>query len=118
MHRFRASLYKIGILRCVDVPAAVSLGLGGGRVPVRGEPHGVAFRSTLAPRGEGRHRLYVHSRIWRPLGLDAGDRIAITLRRDHEPRPMLLPADLRRALDDDASARAALAAAPPGLRRE
>jgi len=76
MQRFRAKLYKIGYLRCVDVPPAVSGALGDEpSIPVCGEAAGVAFRSTLTPRGNGAHRLFIHSRVWRARWLDLGDNL-------------------------------------------
>jgi hypothetical protein len=119
MHRFRARIYKIGLLRCVDVPAAVSRKLGDEVViPVRGHAQGIAFRSTLTARGKGRHRLYVHSRAWRKHGLDAGDLIDIRIERDDEPRDVETPKDFLRALEDRPLARAYFLSATDALRRE
>ena len=119
MHRFRARLYRIGLLRCVDVPLHVSRRLGAGsRIPVRGNAQGVPFRSTLVSRGGGAHKLYVHSRTWRARGVDAGDRIEIALERDDEPRDIETPRDFLRALQDHPVARAYFRTCPEGLRRE
>jgi len=119
MLRFRARLYRIGILRCVDVPGRISHALGGERnIPVRGKAAAIPFRSTLVARGKRAHRLFVHSRSWRTHGLDAGDRIEIELERDGEPRTVAVPPDFLRALDDRPAARRGYASAPDGLRRE
>ena len=119
MHRFRAKLQRIGLLRCVDVPARISHALGEtGRMAVSGTAHGVPFRSTLIPRGGGCHRLYVHSRSWRGFGLDAGDAIEIALQRDDAPRDAPVPADFLRALDDRPRARDFYRTCGEGLRRE
>ena len=120
MHRFRATLYKIGNLRCVDLPARASGAFGPEKAPpVRGTIEGIAFRSTLLPRGEGAYRMFVHSRIWRTRGLDAGDATAIAIERDDEPRADLpLPRDFVRALEDRPVARAYAATIAPSLRRE
>lgn len=119
MHSFRAKLYKIGFLRCVDVPPNVSQALDDpGAIPVRGSVARIAFQSTLTPRGAGRHRLYVHSRIWRPLRLDIGDSVEIMIERDHESREIATPRDLLRALERRPAARAAFRSSTVARQRE
>jgi hypothetical protein len=105
---FRARLQKLWILRCVNVPEKVSRALGGGpgHIPVRGWIEDLDFRSTLTPRGRRRHRLVVHSRIGRPLHLDAGDAVAVTLFRDDAPDQFPLPPELQDALAADPEASA------------
>lgn len=114
---FQARIVKQGILRCVDVPAWVSQAFGTGRVAVRGRVHGVDFQSTLAPRGEGLHRLFIHSRVYRRLGVDCGDLVEIELARDANPEPTL-PEDLARALEADREAREAFDGLSAARRRE
>jgi bacteriocin resistance YdeI/OmpD-like protein/uncharacterized protein DUF1905 len=105
-HVFCAHIYKIGIIRCVDVPRSVS-GQWKGRthVPVHGWIEGIAMRGTLVRRGRGAFRLHVHSRIWRKLGVDAGAAIEVALGFDAESREPIVPEDLAAALAD----------APPAL---
>ncbi len=104
---FCAPIYKIGIIRCVDVPRSVSGQWKGHRhVPVQGWIEGAAMRGILVPRGRGAFRLHVHSRIWKKLGVDAGADIEVALRFDAESREPIIPEDLA----------AALANAPPALR--
>ena len=80
---FRGTLYRLGINCCVDVPRRVSAALGGAfRIAVRGTMGGTSFRSTLVPRGGGRHRLFVSARAWQSLGLSEGDPIAVRIERD------------------------------------
>lgn len=119
MQRFRAKLYKIGYLRCVDVPAGVSRALGEeSSVPVRGTAAGVEFRSTLTPRGNHMHRLFVHSRVWRARWIDLGDTIEIQIERDMESREPDTPYDFLRALDKRPVARRFYDRASAALRRE
>ena len=119
MLRFRAKLYRIGYLRCVDVPPAVSRALGDGpNIPVAGRAGGVTFRSTLTPRGNQAHRLFVHSRIWRPRRLDVGDTLEIQLERDYESREPDTPYDFLRALRDRPAARGVYAQSSVAQRRE
>lgn len=120
MHRFRATLYKVGIVRCVDVPSRLSSRLGPGSAPpVHGTIEDVPFRSTLLARRGGTYRLCVHSRIWRSRGLDAGDAVRVAIERDEEPREAAeLPRDFVSALDERPQVRAYLERAAPSLRRE
>ena len=51
-HRFVATLYKVGINRCVDVPEEVSRTLRGkGYIPVVATAQGLVTRTTLVPAG-------------------------------------------------------------------
>ena len=88
IHVFSAKIYKVGIIRFVDVPAEVSkaLGNGGAHVPVMGEVEGVPLRSTLVSRGKHCYRLAIHGDIRKKLGVDAGVVIEIAIERDAESR--------------------------------
>ena len=119
MQRFRAKLYKIGYLRCVDVPVGISRMLGDEpTIPVTGHAAGVDFRSTLTPRGNHAHRLFVHSRIWRPRHIDIGDSLEIALERDVESREPETPYDFLKALDGRPAARSVYDKASIAFRRE
>jgi len=119
MLRFRGVLNRIGVVRHVDVPPRVSRALGGAkRISVRGTVNGEPFRCTLVPRGDGAHRVAVHSRIWRALGVDAGDKITVELEADDAPIEPRVPTDFQRALDRNAEAAEALARKTPRARRE
>jgi hypothetical protein len=119
MQRFRAKLYKIGYLRCMDVPPAASRALGDEpSIPVCGTAAGVAFRSTLTPRGNGAHRLFIHSRVWRARWLDVGDSLEVMIERDTESREPDTPYDFLKALETRPAARRFYDRASPALRRE
>jgi hypothetical protein len=119
MQRFRAKLYRIGYLRCVDVPPGISRMLGDEpTIPVRGVACGVDFRSTLTPRGNRAHRLFVHSRIWRPRRIDVGDSIEVALERDAGSREPDTPYDFLKALDNRPVARGVYDKASIAFRRE
>ena len=99
VHRFRAKLYAVGLNRCVDVPPGVTHALGGEtHIRVKGRVGGEPFRSNLAPRGGGMHRLFVHSGIWRQLGVDVGDEVDVEIERDEDEWEITLPADLAEAM--------------------
>ncbi len=137
--RFRATLYRLGPNYCVDVPARVSAALGGGRrVEVVGRarraggaarssrafsgPGGEApagegrVRSALVPRGGGLHRLFVDGAARAAAGVGPGDRVALVIGRDAEPREPAVPPELARALDAVAGGREAFAAIPAASR--
>ena len=119
VHSFRARIYKVGMNRCVDVPKPVSTLLGRDKyIPVQGEVDALALRSTLVPCGNGRHRLFLHSRIWRKLGLDTGDTVEVTLALDTESREVPLPEDLAAALAECPGALAVFKNMTVALRRE
>jgi hypothetical protein len=114
---FVARIYKVGINRCVDVPKDfVSATEKRGYIPVSGSADGISFRSTLLPGLNQMYRLFLHSRIWKNVGLDAGDVIEITLERDQESRDVALPEAA--SLAGHRGALAALQNVTPGLRRE
>jgi hypothetical protein len=118
-HRFVATLYKLGINRCVDVPEEISRALGGnGYIPVFASVQGLIARTTLIPAGNGQHRLFVDGKIRKRLGVDAGDLVGITLRPDKKPSELAVPADVAAALRKNHGAQKAFKAITPALRRE
>jgi hypothetical protein len=106
--KFRARLGQVGVNRSVALPAWVSSALGrAAHLAVRGRVGGIAFADTmLVPGGGGRHRLFVHSRIWRALGVDAGDLVEVEIELDPAPSEAPVPAEIAAALCRDAAARA------------
>lgn len=104
-HRFRAKLYAVGVNRCVDVPSEVSEALGGEtHIRVKGRVGGEPYRSNLAPRGGDMHRLFVHSDIWRKLGVDVGDVVEVEIEPDDEEWEITIPADLVEATPEGSEA--------------
>ena len=116
-HRFTARLYRQGILRCLDVPGRVSEHLGVGHVAVSGTVEGMSFQSTLAPRGDGLHRLFVHSRIFKARGVDSGDLVEVELEYDPEPEAAV-PPELADALAGAPESEENFHALTPARRRE
>ena len=110
-HRFRAKLYAVGVNRCVDVPREVTVALGGEtHIRVVGRVGGEPYRSNLAPRGGGAHRLFVHSDIWRKLGIDVGDVVEVEVERDEQEWEITVPADIAEAMPEGSEALAAFQA--------
>jgi hypothetical protein len=116
---FRAVIGRQWVLYCVDVPVTVIRAMKvEGKVPVVFTMNGSSpRRTTMTPRAEGGHRLHVHSEVRREVGAQEGDRVAITLRVDDQPRGVDPPSDLERALRE-ADALEAFRAMGPAMQRE
>ena len=117
---FSGKIYKVGLIRYVDVPAETSRALGerAVHVPVRGEVEGVPVRTTLVSRGRGCYRMAIHSDIRKKLKIDAGAFIEIALERDDEPREPVLPPALVLALRQSPKAQAEFRRMTTALRRQ
>lgn len=118
MLTFSARIEKNWIMRCVIVPAAVMRELGGEkRISVVAEYAGEKVETTVMPAGGGRGRLTVLMDILRLHGLDAGDRIEVSLKRATRSREPAVPADLQRALQFRPVAQKEFVQGPPFQRR-
>jgi hypothetical protein len=142
-HRFVATIYKLWMMRHVDVPdeAARSLAkelaagskdvrpAGGGRagkksetirakyIPVLATVNGQEARITLVPAGGGRFRVQLNTALRKAARADAGDEVSVTLRLDRESREPTVPGDLRMALKENPEARKIFEALTTGHRR-
>jgi len=119
-HVFSGRIYKVGIIRYVDVPAGVSreIAEGAATVGVRGTVEGVPLRTTLVPRGRGCHRLAIHGEIRKKLRVDAGAVVEVALERDEESREPAVPPGLAMELRLAPRAQAEFRAMTTALRRE
>jgi hypothetical protein len=119
-HVFSGTVYKIGIIRYVDVPAEVSRAIGGGavHVAVQGEVAGAPLRTTLVSRGRGCYRMAIHSDVRKKLKIDAGAYVEVALERDEEPREPVLPPALVLALRQAPKAQAEFRRMTTALRRQ
>lgn len=120
VHVFSGKIYKVGLIRFVDVPAEVSRALGGGaaHVAVMGEVEGVPLRSTLVSRGKSCYRLAIHGDIRKKLRVDAGAVVEIAIQRDEESREPALPPALVLALRNSPKAQAVFRKMTTALRRQ
>jgi len=116
---FSGRIYKVGMIRFVDVPADISKRLGGGStVPVMGTVDSVPLRSTLVPRGRGCYRLAIHGDIRKKLGVDIGAVIEAAIAIDEESREPELPPALVLALRNAPRAQKQFRAMTTALRRQ
>lgn len=96
---FEARIYRIGQLRCVDVPESATQTLGSAsRIPVRVRIGGSDGQTNLVRTRSGTYRLYLATELRRRPPSDSGDRVRVKLRPDPRGAEPELPADLLRAL--------------------
>ena len=116
---FKATIYKVGINPCVEVPKRVSTALAKkGNIPVVGRLNGFPIRATLVSLGNGRHRLYINGEMRKGANVDTGDRIHVAVQLDTQPRTVPVPGELARALEKNRRAKAAYERLPPSKRKE
>lgn len=100
--RFTATLRKLAMNYCVDVPLDASHALAGDPperyVRVQGAANGHPFATRLTPRGGGAYRLFLGSDVRSAAGIDVGDDVTIEVARAEAAREPALPGDLRAAL--------------------
>jgi hypothetical protein len=110
--RFLATIYKIWMMRHIDVPreiadalrkqmatpAAVkpSTGKESKYIPVVATVGGKSTRTTIVPAGGGRHRMQINTAQRKAAKVDWGDAVTVELRIDLASRAVPVPADLRR----------------------
>lgn len=74
-----------------------------GRLRVKGEINGFAFRTSLFPTGKGYHCLLVNKRMQAGAHARAGDTAHFQLEPDLQVREVTLPPELKSALSEDRS---------------
>jgi uncharacterized protein YdeI (YjbR/CyaY-like superfamily) len=116
--RFLATIYKIWMLRYVDVPEDIGVALAkeyaaaaktpkrkGGRsrslpkhIPVAATSNHRSTRTTLVPAGAGRYRLQVNATLRKAARADVGEVIGVSLKPDLASRELPVPPELAAAL--------------------
>ncbi len=130
--RFMAKIYKIWLMRHVDVPDDVVSALlremraSGKRatpaktryIPVTAMVGGKSTRTTIVPAGGSKYRMQINTAQRKAAGVDWGDPVTVELRIDLASRTLPVPADLRAALAKHPKARDGFEEMPPGHRRQ
>ncbi len=131
--KFIATIYRIWMMRHVDVPQEISDALAKAYgaatpklrkaqrpkyIPVVAMVNGRSARATLVPAGPGRYRLQLITALRKAARSDTGDAVAVELRLDREPRTLPVPPDLQAALKEHPKARKAFENFAPGQRRQ
>jgi hypothetical protein len=122
-HPFQAKIYKIWMLRYVDVPEDVGRALekeSGKKkhIPVVAISHGRSARTTLTPAGGGRYRLQFNTTLRKAARADVGDLVGVDLRVDRESRALPMPGEIVEALKTRPKARKAFQQMGPATRRQ
>jgi Bacteriocin-protection, YdeI or OmpD-Associated/Domain of unknown function (DUF1905) len=138
--RFLATIYRIWMMRHVDVPDEVARALtkqlqagvsGSTRktakakkpvkpkyIPVVATVNGKSARTTLVPAGAGRYRMQINTVQRKAPHADAGDVVTVELRIDRASRSLPVPPDLSAGLKRHPKAWKAFQALAPGGRRQ
>jgi len=122
-HRFQAKIYKIWMLRYVNVPEDVGRALEKEsrkkkHIPVVAIANGRSARTTLVPAGGGRYRLQFNATLRKATQADVGDLVGVEVRVDRESRTLPVPDEIRDALKTRPKARKAFEMMGPGTRRQ
>lgn len=72
-----------------------------GRLKVRGEINGFAFRTSLFPTRKGDHFLLVNKKMQAGSGASEGSTAAFSLEPDTERRVVVFPSEFKRILEED-----------------
>ena len=106
-HTFRAVIQNEGSGGAfVEIPFDVEQAFGKKRVKIKATIDGQPYRGTLVRMGGSAHILIVLKEIREKIGKTFGDEIEIVLEEDTEPRAVVLPEDVSRALENDPAAAA------------
>jgi uncharacterized protein YdeI (YjbR/CyaY-like superfamily) len=115
-YQFLATIYKIWMLRYVDVPEDIGVALAKeyaaatkpakpGRkksfpkhIPVVATSNNRSTRTTLVPAGAGHYRLQVNSTLRKAAPADVGEVIGVSLKLDLATRELPVPPELEAAL--------------------
>jgi Bacteriocin-protection, YdeI or OmpD-Associated/Domain of unknown function (DUF1905) len=99
------------------VPFDLEDAFGRARPPVEVTIRGHTWRTTPGVH-DGVGRIVVNRAVKTATGVDAGDRVRVTMELDAKPRTVRVPPDLRAALAEDPAARGAFAKLSFTHRRE
>ena len=102
----------------IQIPFDAVKAWGNGRLKVKGEINGFAFRTTLFPDGNGGHRLLVNKQMQRGGRAAAGMKAKFRLERDSGGHVVAVPKDLASALSEDRSLRRWFDALSRSMRNE
>jgi Bacteriocin-protection, YdeI or OmpD-Associated/Domain of unknown function (DUF1905) len=131
---FLATIYKIWVMRQVDVPddvavaliaemrrtdrAAASKAAPPKHIPVIATVNRKSVQTTLLPAGAGRYRLTLNTALRKAGRADTGEVIGVTLAYDPNSRDLDAPAEYLVALTGNALAKKEFDRLPPGHKRQ
>src|SRR5437868_8644784 len=90
----------------------------GGIIRVHGTINGFPFATSIFPARGGRHFLMVNKKMQKGARVsEPGEIVEITMELDAAPNKVVVPADLRKALAQNAEAQKCFDDLPPGSQR-
>ena len=91
--RFSATIYKVGINPCVDVPSRISTKMKPvkGYIPVKGKINKHDFTQTLVPVKGGPYRLYVNGPMMTGADVVVGDTASFVIEQTAKAMPSDFP---------------------------
>jgi len=124
---FRAKLYKVAMVRWVDLPKRVIEPLNLPRADIKGGGFGLNAllrfnddldRVTLLPGKRGGYKLAFKVELLRAARVDAGDTVTFTLEPDAASREPELPAEMNKAFQNRPQLRERWLAHSVAIRRQ
>ncbi len=116
---FAGRIYRVGLIRYVDVPPEISKTFGRSpHVPVTGTIEGIPVQTTLVSRGKGAYRMAVHGDVRKKLHADSGAVVEVAIALDEEPREPVLPPAMVLALRNAPGAQRKFREMTTALRRQ
>jgi hypothetical protein len=134
--KFLATIYKIWLMRHVDVPEDIAdslieqlreasnesskreLAVKPKHIPVVATVNHVSVRTTLVPAGGGHYRLQLNTQLRKAGRADTGEVIGVSLKLDTDSREVELPPELAHELKTHPLAKKEFERLPPGHRRQ
>ncbi len=104
--RFKTKILTAGKTATgIEVPPKVVDGLGAGKKPpVSVTINDYTYRSTVAVMG-GKFMVGVSAEVRKGAAVKGGDTVTVDMELDTKPREVIIPADLRKALAKDPTAK-------------
>lgn len=115
--RFRARIYRVGILRCVDLPDGIAAAFSDwDHAPVRVRVGRGEARTRLVPGGEHGTRCFLDGALRKAAGVDTGDEVEVEITLDESADREPFPDDLMAIAEEFDGGVDVLFTLPPGLR--
>ncbi|HMK03334.1 MAG TPA: YdeI/OmpD-associated family protein [Ferruginibacter sp.] len=100
---FGATIYKVGINLCVDVPLNITkkMTVAKGYIPIKGKIKNHFFQQTLVPIKNAAYRLYVNGPMLKCSNTKLGDNVKFIIEQDTEPRTEAMRVELKKELNNN-----------------
>ena len=101
---FTATIYKVGINPCVDVPLHITATMTAskGYIPVKGKIKTHQFEQTLVPIKNSLYRLYVNGLMLKGANTKVGDTVLFFIEQNFTPQQFPMPKELKKQLTANA----------------